>query len=572
MQLILDKPRADFEEYDLPDLPKLAYKHIEWLPPLPPTNALWKEWVPEVMQHRAKVVRETSEKWKGQQAARETEVYRVKKDGRYWLTTYGAIYEAKDEANPGEEEDWVTDDPEKASGWVLPFIPYLFQYYYWDWQMKAFRTRGAKGDTAIVKTRQMGMSNMACAIFNWAWMVRKPFQGRLLSRKEELVDETNNPDSLFWKLKLQLSSQPDWLLQAFAPGFDWRRDYMSASLTNPANFNHLAGESTNATAGRGGTATAILLDEYAFMRGGAGIWTATRPSTHHRIAISTVHMKFGPHFYNLVHQPDDSRPAIMVIPYWLHPDHDAAWLEQERKRDTEAGIQTEVLMNWFGDESVFVYPALGSQETGNYPYIPLGGPVFVAFDNGFRNSWALFVIQYVQATGKHRILDAYFNRQKVVDYYGSIFRGVKLDGFEYGPNEDRIMDLLRYVESPIYVADPHINNVQEISGESTSERLANRWKIYVNVDFAKRDYIARQEFTARNIPKLEWNDTPGTRDALLKVKTFKWKEPAEGAEPTSVPKEPVKNESSHFATALEYYFGNFEGFGFIYSGTGFSYE
>lgn len=564
----MDKPQL----YKLPDLPPLEAKQIEGLPPVPLTNEEWREWVPEVEQHRATVARETSEPWRGQQRARETEVARVKMDGKYWLTTYGAIYEAKDEAAPEEMDDWVTEDPDKASGWVLPFIPYLFQMYYWDLQMKAFRTRGAKGDMAVVKTRQMGMSNMACAMFNWAWMVRKPFQGRLLSRKEELVDETNNPDSLFWKLKLQLSAQPDWLLQAFAPGFDWRRDYMSASLTNPANFNHLAGESTNATAGRGGTATAILLDEYAFMRGGSGIWTATRPSTFHRIAISTVHMKYGPHFFNLVHQDEAKQPTIMYIPYWLHPDHNEAWLEQERMRDTEAGIQTEVLMNWFGDESEFVYPMLGGQKVGDFPYIPLGGPVFVAFDNGFSNNFAILIVQYVQKTGKHRILDAYSNRQKITDFYGSLFRGIMLDGFQYGPEEQRIMSLLRYVETPVFVSDTAADKHEETSGESVNGRLATRWSIYVNTDYNKRGYEELQDITARYIPMLEWNDTPGTRDAQLKIKTYKWKTPAEGAEPTTAPKTPVKNASSHYANALEYYFANFEGFKYIYAGTGFSYE
>jgi hypothetical protein len=347
---------------------------------------------------------------------------------------------------------------------------------------------------------------------------------------------------------------------------------MQASLTNPANFNHLAGESTNATAGRGGTATAILLDEYAFMRGGAGIWTATRPASFHRIAISTVHMKFGPHFYNLVHRPPAEAPATIHLPYWLHPDHDEAWAEQERKRDTEAGFQTEVLMNWFGDESQFVYPALGAKKVGDYPYIPGAGPTFVVFDDGFRNSWATLIIQYIRETGRHRILDAYFNRQKVTDFYGSIYRSLKLDGFTYGPDEERIMALLRYIEQPVYVSDSHADNVDNNTGESTNARLARRWAIFVNTDYVKRDYNERQDITARNIPATDWNNTPGVVDALLKIKTFHWKEPAEGEQPTNVPKEPVKDESSHYATALEYHFTNFEPFAFVYAGYGLNYE
>jgi hypothetical protein len=59
---------------------------------------------------------------------------------------------------------------------------------------------------------------------------------------------------------------------------------------------------------------------------------------------------------------------------------------------------------------------------------------------------------------------------------------------------------------------------------------------------------------------------------LLRVQTYKWKTPPEGSEPTSWVKEPVKNQSADAATALEYYFTNFEAFQFIYSGAKFSYE
>jgi hypothetical protein len=434
------------------------------------------------------------------------------------------------------------------------------------------RTRGPKGDTLTIKTRQMGLSNLLCAVFSWAWMTRKPFQGRVLSRKEDLVDETNNPDSLFWKIKLQLSGQPKWLLQSFAPTFDWRRDYMNASLTNPSNFNHLAGESTTATAGRGGTSTLIGLDEFAFMRGGGGIWSATRAATRHRAAITTVELKYGLHAYELSQRQGDEAPAILYIPWWVHPYHDEAWLEEERKRDTEAGFQKEVLMNWHGDESTFVYPEALKKAVGDYPYIPFGGPVFVAFDDGYRNNWAFWVIQYVQKEGRHRILDYYENQQLPVDFYGSLWRGVMLDGFRYEENEAELMALLRYVQQPIYIGDTHGHNVEAVAGQSVIDRLASRWGVYVNVDFEKRGYKDRQEYTARYLPYTDWNDTPRMRLGLMRVQTFHWKEEPETFERTTWIKEPVKDASADSATALEYYFTNFDAFLPVYTGSGFSYE
>ena len=571
MDLIRSSQPSKTQYWKLPDLEPLATTNIEGLPPIPLENALWGEWKEEVKVHRDRVTLETGTRWRGQQDAIEREVARIKKDGRYLQSVYGAIYHGKEIVEMGEEDDWVT--AEENEGWVLPFIPYPFQLYYWDLQLKAFKTRGAKGDVAVVKSRQMGMSNMAIAIYSWAWLVRRPFQARLLSRKEDLVDETNNPDSLFWKLRLNIGAYPRWVIDAFAPGFDWSRHSMNSSLTNPANMNHLAGESTNATAGRGADVTSILLDEFAFMMGGAGVWTATRAATYHRIAISSVQVKHGLHFYDLVHEKDEAKkPVIFTVPWWMHPEHDDAWLEQERSRDTEAGFNTEVLMNWFGDESSFVYPSLAGKEVGDYPYVPFAGPTFVAFDDGYRNNWAFWIIQYIRDTGRTRILDYYENNQLPVDFYGSLWRGVMLDGFHYGKDEQDIMALMRSIQTPVFVGDAHGRNVEQVSGMSVVERLSSRWGIFVNVDFEKRAYQDRQELTARYLPFTDWNNTDRVQTGLTRVKSYKWKQPEEGSMSTSWVKEPIKDASADAATALEYHFVSFDSFLPVYTAGKITYE
>lgn len=544
----------------------MPIREIWGLPSHPRTNEEWKEWESMVQSHRANVYRETEYKWTGQQKARELEVARVKKDGRYWQSTYSSIYQSRPEEDFMSEDldtDWDTDD-EKPNGWIIPFIPYLFQLYYYDWQHRAFRTKGPRGDTAVVKSRQMGMSNMACSIFSHLWMTKRPFQGRLLSRKEDLVDEANNPDSLFWKIRLQLKSQPGWLMQAFAPGFDWKNDSMLASLTNPSNANHLAGESTNETAGRGGTATAVLLDEYAFMKKGNGIWTATRAATRHRIAISTVHLKYGSHFYDLIHPKDSVGPAILRVPYWLHPEHDERWAEMERQRDTKSGFETEVLMNWYGDETEFVYPNMPNTKIGEFPYLPFMGPVFVTIDDGYSGYWAMHVIQYVHHLGRHRVVDSYRNSHKRVDFYGGMFRGLMVDGFDYGDHEHKFMQVIRGLQNPIYIMDTHGKHMETVAGMSVIDRLATEWKIFCNVDYEHREYRDRQEFTDRILPYLDWNDTPRTRTARDSCRLYRWKEDNEGEQRTSFVKEPVKNHDSHDPTALEYYATNWDSYKNIY--------
>jgi hypothetical protein len=552
--------------YEIPEFPPLIAKNIEGLPPIPLNSTDWRAWEQEVLLHRINTKMRTTEHWSGQQRARAEEILRTKKDGRYWLSVYGSIYQARPDEDMVETDDWYTEDEGKPNGWVIPFIPYLFQLYVWDFQIKAFRTKGVKGDTAYVKSRQMGLTNLLTGVFSHAWMVKRPFQGRLMSRKEDLVDEANNPDSMFWKIRLQLQSQPKWLLHAFAPGFDWRKSAgwnLDAALTNPANMNHLAGESTNVTAGRGGAATAALLDEFAFMKGGGGIWTALRAATRHRIAPSTVNLSMGTHFYDLFHRPENESPARLRIPHYLHPDHDEKWVEQERARDTVAGFETEVMMNWFGDVSEFVYPDAAKIEFGDNPYQPYAGPVFIDIDDGYRN-WAFWVIQYIEATGKHNVIDAYWNEHKPVDFYGSIFRHTYIDGFDYDVDEHQIMSLMRVIQQPIYVMDTHGKHIEQVAGMSVIDRLSSRWGIFANVDYEKRDYKDRWEYTARGIPNMTLNDNLRTRKAWEAVRHYRWKKREESSEILSEDRSPVKNKFSHYATALEYHWTNWEQFKNIY--------
>lgn len=552
--------------YDIPDFPQMEAKNIEGLPPIPLNNKMWEEWMPEVEQHRIRVREETESSWSGQKDARIREILRVAKDGRYWLSTYGAIYNAAPDEENEESDDWITDT--QSTGYAIGFIPYVFQLYVWDHQVRAFRTRGPKGDTAYCKSRQMGLSNIMCGIYSWAWMAKTPFQGRLLSRKEDLVDDANNPDSLFWKIRLQLKAQPKWLLQAFAPGFSWIKHHgynLDAAITNPINNNHLGGESTNATAGRGPTATGILLDEYAFMRGGYGIWTATRAASRHRTAVSTVNLAFGSHFWDLmVGKPEDEAPARLFIPYWLHPYHDEAWLEQERKRDTEAGINTEVLMDWYGSESDFVYPTLRNKQVGDYPYVPFGGPVFIAIDDGWSGYWAFHIVQWVTAENRLRIVDSYRNSHKPVDFYGGLFRGQYLDGFDYGDHEHQIVRLMRMLQNPIFVMDTHGKHVEQVAGMSVIERLATKWSIYANVDYENREYKDRWQYTSDILNILDWNDTPRVRTSLLSCQRYRWKAIDDTTEIVTEYREPIKNNDSHDATALEYFATNWYMFKMIY--------
>ena len=549
-------------EWNLPPLPPMQSRHIEGLPPIPEDNSGWEEWNYRVLRHRVQVYEETATDWSGQQEARAREIVRVANDGRYWLSTYGAIYEAR-----------PPEDDEDRPGSYLPFVPYLFQLYVWDWFDERMRTRGSGGDGVIVKSRDMGLSNMACAYNDYAWMTKRPWQARILSRNEKLVDETGNPDSMFWKIDLLLKSTPAWMVDAFAPGFDWKRHRLMLRLVNPGNGNAIAGESTQVNAGRGGRASMIVLDEAAFMPKFNAIWTATRASSRHRIAISTVSIDEGMDFHNLHKGKHQDRPAILEIPYHLHPFHDRAWLDNEISRDTEAGIRREIFMDYFAGTSEFVYPEVQTKELGPYPFLPYAGPLFLTFDDGFDDYWAMHLIQYIKNTGRHRVIDSYFNSHMPVDFYGSLMTGQLLGEFGrfYGDRERYFASMMAQLPVPTFIGDPHGANTEQIAGMSVFDRLSQRFGIFVNYDMHKRQHKDRRVKLSLIAPMMDFNATEGVEWALHSLKMYRFKKIKEGREQTSEFKQPLHDENSHASTAFEFYAVNFDDFKHVLTGGTVSY-
>lgn len=555
--------------FDLPewhDQPRLV-REIPGLGRPARSNAEYPDWHAAVIKHIYRVNREIREKWTGQDKAIEREVQRIRADKRYWINVYAGIYETR------VDED---ADDDRARGFLAPFILYPFQDYYLGWIDDRYKSKGRLGDGIAVKSRDMGVTNCLCADFAWRWMTKPIFSGRLLSRKEDAVDDKFNPDSMLWKVEYFLKSTPRFLFDRLVPGFSWRWNRNDLKIANPNNANLIGGESTNRSAGRGSRCTGMGLDEMAFMRNLKAIWTATRPATRHRLGASSVGLDEGMFFHDLVEPskdfPDHKKPAIIRIYNSLHPFHDAAWLARERERDSDEGIRQEIFMDWYADGGNFVWPMLGPKRVGDFPYIPHAGVLFCAYDDGKDNDWATLWLQYFPDTGRHRVVRAHKGRGQIADFYGSLYTGIFDSRFHYTEDDIDLMAWTRQIETPIYIGDTHGRNDEVTSGLSVHTLLAQNWNIYTNVDYLKRQFSERLNAVGDQIDMLDWNDHPSVREALSDCKRYRWKGQRDGAELTTEYREPAHTRESHSATALQYYMTQFHDFAGLFSGgSGFVY-
>lgn len=186
----------------------------------------------------------------------------------------------------------------------VPFITYDYQ----DVALDEIKTAiEAPHDELTEKTRDMGASWMYLTVFNWFWTFRSYSAFRLLSRNEDLVDKTDDPDSLFWKLRYLLDHLPRWLCP--------NNKSVHLSILNEDNNATINGCTTTSDAARGGRCTAMLPDEFAMVPDGHGMLKSTRDVTKCRLFNST-HQGTATAFYKL-----STGPIKKLILHWsAHPE------------------------------------------------------------------------------------------------------------------------------------------------------------------------------------------------------------------------------------------------------------
>ena len=186
----------------------------------------------------------------------------------------------------------------------VPFITYDYQDVAFDEIKDAIQTGF---DELTEKSRDMGASWMYLTVFQWFWQFKPYLTFRLLSRNEDLVDKTDDPDCLFWKISYLISHLPRWL----APN----HKQVHLSFFNEDNNSTMNGCTTTSDAARGGRCTAMLPDEFAAVPDGHGMLKSTRDVTPCRLFNST-HQGAATAFYKL----SIGLIKKLVIHWSVHPE------------------------------------------------------------------------------------------------------------------------------------------------------------------------------------------------------------------------------------------------------------
>ena len=177
----------------------------------------------------------------------------------------------------------TTYDPRNAGTkrpTAMPFVLFQRQAEFLDWLWRRWKGRE---DGLVEKSRDMGISWCCVAFAVWLWRFHPGSVTGFGSYKEEYVDKSDEPKSLFWKVRYLIDRLP---VELKAPGYDRDNDAPHMIVKNRRANATIFGE-TGDNIGRGARASIYFKDESAHYNRAASIDAALSQTSNCQIDVST---------------------------------------------------------------------------------------------------------------------------------------------------------------------------------------------------------------------------------------------------------------------------------------------
>lgn len=219
--------------------------------------------------------------------------------------------------------DWcITFDPRMAEvnlPTIMPFLLFPKQAEFMDWLLARWRGRQ---DGLTEKSRDMGLSWLCVGFATWMWLFKPGTVVGFGSRKEEYVDDLNDPKSLFWKARTLI----DLLPYEFKPeGWNAKKHAPFMAIRNPENGAVMVGEAGD-NIGRGNRTSLYFKDESAFYERASSIDAALSQTSNCKIDVSTPNGE-GNAF---ARKRKGGKIPVFTFRWQDDPRKDQAWYDKQR--------------------------------------------------------------------------------------------------------------------------------------------------------------------------------------------------------------------------------------------------
>lgn len=263
---------------------------------------------------------------------------------------------------------WVwTYDPRSKPGWrPMILFPKQAEFIHWLWERYTLQNDGL-----VEKARDSGATYLAMAFSLYLWLFHEGSKLGFGSRKEILVDRSNDMDSIFEKGRQILSRLPKFLLPK---KFDTQVHCPYMRIVNPENGNSITGEAGD-NIGRGGRSTMYFKDESAFYHHADNIDAALSENSNVKIDISTSHGSNN----NFARKRMSGTVPVFTFHWYDDPRKDIPWYEERKKLLPAHIFAQEIDINYYASAEGLVIPAEWVAASIGLK-LDVGGPTVAGFD------------------------------------------------------------------------------------------------------------------------------------------------------------------------------------------------
>lgn len=245
--------------------------------------------------------------------------------------------------------DWCwTYDPRLATVGLptaLPFIPFPTQVEFIEWLYNLYldQKRGL-----VEKSRDAGATWLFVLVMAFEWRWTQGFAGGIGSNKLDNVDDRDNPDCIFEKIRSLLKMLPPFW---FPPSFNPSKHIKIGNIYNPDMGSYITGQGGK-DIGRGGRRTIYLVDEAASLEFPLKADAALSANTNCQIDLSTP--KGMNHFGQKRH---NGRIPVFTFDWRNDPRKDQQWYDVQKKEHDPVVIAQEIDINYHASvEGIFIKP------------------------------------------------------------------------------------------------------------------------------------------------------------------------------------------------------------------------
>ncbi len=219
----------------------------------------------------------------------------------------------------------------------IPFVLFPKQVEYIRWREQLYR----KNQSGVVfKCRDVGVSWLNVAHQAFHFIFEPGYQGRIGSLKAEEVDDKNDPDSLFQKLRTIIYSLPKWMLPPLLVDQNNKYD-TKMKIFNPSNNATISGQQGD-NMGRGGRASLYDIDEWAKVEHDRLVESNLASNTPCRIYTGTPIGRDNDYAQKVA----SGALPVFSFDYWDDPRKSDDWLENYKAGKDEAVVAQEVFKSF----------------------------------------------------------------------------------------------------------------------------------------------------------------------------------------------------------------------------------